>query len=85
MGEDMHDMVAERFVGSGAVDFDATGKFLAEIGPELTRRDTGLHGVAFGKFSMLACFLREDDLAGVFKNLGGLAKLNEAVDVSRIS
>lgn len=48
MGEDMHDRIAERFVGSGAVNFEAAGKFLAEIGPELTLRDTGLHGFAFG-------------------------------------
>lgn len=83
MGEDMHEMVAERFVKSGAVNFDAAGQFLAEIGPELTLRDNGLHGFAFGKFNMLACFLRPDDLTSVFKNLGDMATLREAVDVSR--
>ena len=82
MGEDMHDMVAERFVKSGAVDFEAAGRFLAEIGPELTLRDTGLHGFAFGKFNMLACFLRPDDLGSVFKNFGDMAGLRDAVDVS---
>ncbi len=85
MGEDMHDRIAERFVGSGAVNFEAAGKFLAEIGPELTLRDTGLHGFAFGKFNMLACFLRADDLGRVFKNLGDMAALNDAVDVPRSS
>lgn len=83
MGEDMHDMVAERFARSGAVNFEAAGKFLTEIGPELTLRDDGLHGFAFGRFNMLACFLRPDDLVGVFKNLGDLATLSETIDVSR--
>jgi hypothetical protein len=82
MGEDMHEMIAARFVESGAVNFEAAGKFLTEIGPELAVRDNGLHGFAFGKFNMLACFLRPEDLTPVFKNLRGMATLNDAVDIS---
>jgi len=82
MGEDLHDSIAKRFVESRSVDFDAAGRFLAEIGPELLVQDNGLHGIAFGRFNYLACFMRSDDLGSVLKNLGGIAALGEAVDVS---
>lgn len=82
MGDELHEEIAKRFVESGAVNFDAAGKFLAEIGPELLVRDNGLHGIAFGKFNYLACFLRADDFGAVFKNLGSMATLSEAVDVA---
>jgi hypothetical protein len=81
MPEDLHDEIAARFAKSGSVNFEAAGHFLAEIGPDLLVRDNGVHGIAFGKFSMLACFLRADDFGRVFRDFGGMATLSEAVDV----
>jgi hypothetical protein len=76
-----HEDIAARFVDSGALDFDAVGAFVSKIGPELATRDDGLHGVIYGRFNMLACFLRADDLGNVFGGLRGGAGLAQAVDL----
>ncbi len=76
-----HDAIAERFLESGSVNFEAVGTFMSKYGPELVARDDGLHGVIYGRFNTLACFLRADDLRGVFGGLRGVAGLAEAVDL----
>lgn len=78
-----HDDISARFKDSGSLDFDAVGAFMAKLGPELVTRDDGLHGVVYGRFSMLACFLRADDLGVVFGGLRNAAGLAEAVDLPR--
>lgn len=78
-----HEDIAARFVESGAVDFDAVGAFMSKIGPELATRDEGVHGVIYGRFNMLACFLRADDLGNVFGGLRSGAGLAEAVDLQK--
>jgi len=78
-----HEDIAARFVESGSLDFDAVGAFVSKIGPELATRDDGLHGVVYGRFNMLACFLRADDLGSVFGGLRGGAGLAEAVDLQK--
>jgi hypothetical protein len=78
-----HDDISTRFVESGAVDFDSVGNFVSKIGPELATRDEGLHGVIYGRFNMLACFLRADDLGIVFGGLRGTAGLAEAVNLQK--
>ncbi len=75
-----HEEISQRFLESNALDFDAVGRFVTAIGPELTIRDDGLHGVLFGKFNTLACILKADDL----QQLMGLnrARLAQAPDLS---
>lgn len=78
-----HEEISARFLESRSLDFDAVGAFVSQIGPELVTRDDGLHGVIYGRFNMLACFLRADDLGNVFgglRNAGGLA---DAVDLQK--
>jgi hypothetical protein len=64
-----HEAIAERFLQSRAVDFEAIGKFIAEIGPDLVVNDTGLHGVVFGRYNWHACLLPAADLAGLVGSL----------------
>jgi hypothetical protein len=78
-----HEDISTRFVESGALDFDRVGSFVSKIGPELATRDDGLHGVIYGRFNMLACFLRADDLGIVFGGLRGAAGLSEAVNLQQ--
>lgn len=74
-----HEEISQRFLDSKSLDFDAVGRFVTDIGPELTIRDDGLHGVLFGKFSTLACILKADDL----RQLMGLnPRLAQALDLS---
>lgn len=75
-----HEEIAARFLDSGAINFDAVGKFVTELGPELVARDTGLHGVLFGKFSTIACALTADDLRTFLGGQRG-AGLAEAIDL----
>ena len=78
-----HDDISARFVESGAFDFDAVGAFLAKIGPDLAVRDHGLHGVIFGRLSMLACFMPASDVGNVFGGLRAGAGLAEAVELQQ--
>lgn len=78
-----HEDISARFLESGSVNFDAVGEFVAKMGPELVARDEGLHGVIYGRFNTLACFLRADDLLQVFGGLRGVAGLAEAVDLQK--
>ena len=58
MGKEIsHQEIAERFLQSEALNFDALGKFVSSAGPELLVRDSGWHGVNFGRFNILACML----------------------------
>jgi len=77
-----HEEITARFLESGAVNFEAMGKFLGDIGPELASRDSGLHGVVIGNwFNSISCFLRPDDVQRLFGGLRGAAGLGQAVDI----
>lgn len=78
-----HEDISARFLESGSLNFDAVGTFVSKIGPDLVTRDDGLHGVIYGRFNTLACFLRADDLGNVFGGLRGAAGLAEAVDLQK--
>jgi hypothetical protein len=78
-----HEDIASQFLESGSLNFEAVGKFVSTIGPELVTRDDGLHGVIYGRFNTLACILRADDLQTVFGGLRGVGGLAEAVDVQK--
>lgn len=64
-----HDEIAQKFVEHGVIDFQKMGSLIASIGPELALRDDGWHGIAFGRFNILACMLRAGDVARVVGNL----------------
>lgn len=76
-----HEEISQRFLESGSVNFEAVGAFMTKYGPELVSRDDGLHGVIYGRFSTLACFLRADDFRSVFGGLRGVAGLGDAIDL----
>lgn len=78
-----HEDIANRFLESRSLNFDAIGDFVSKMGPELVTRDDGLHGVVYGRFNTLACFLPAGDLRNVFGGIRGVAGLAEAVDVPR--
>jgi len=68
-----HDEIAQRFLKSEAINFEALGKFVSETGPELIIRDTGWHGVNFGRFNILACMLTASDAVRLVGNVHRLA------------
>ena len=77
-----HDEISRRFLESGAVNFDAMGKFIAEIGPELAQSDEGLHGFIVGRYNWLACFKRWDDIQRELGGLRDIAGLTQALDIT---
>jgi hypothetical protein len=78
-----HEEIANRFLESKALNFEAIGRFVADLGPELVVRDRGLHGVLFGKYSTIACALTADDLDRLLGTGGirGLGRMAEALDL----
>ena len=78
-----HEEISNRFLESGALNFEAIGEFVSKNGPELVTRDDGLHGVVYGRFNTLACFWRPDDLGVIFGGLRGMRGLAEAVDLEK--
>ncbi len=77
-----HDQIAQRFLQSEALNFEAMGKFVTELGPELLVRDTGWHGINFGRFNILACMLTASDAVRLVGNLGVASRVAGAVEGS---
>ncbi len=78
-----HEEISAQFLDSGSMNFEAVGEFLSKIGPELVVRDDGLHGVIYGRFSGLACFLRPDDLHSIFGGVRAATGLAGALDLPK--
>jgi hypothetical protein len=78
-----HEEISKRFLESQSLNFDAIGKFVSEIGPDLLIRDKGLHGVVIGRFNQLACMLTASDVAALVGNLRAAANIVEAMDANR--
>jgi hypothetical protein len=51
-----HEEIVRQFVDSKAIDFNALGKFVAELGPSLAISSRGDYGVRIGFYNVLACF-----------------------------
>lgn len=64
------------------VDFNAMAKFVAEFGPTLAVNDHGWHGINFGRFNMLACFMPAADAARLIGNLRSAIQCADPVSVS---
>jgi hypothetical protein len=64
-----HEEIAQRFVESKTIDFEAMGRFVSQYGAALTLADKGWHGVNFGRFNVLACMLRAEDVLQTVGNL----------------
>lgn len=77
-----HEEITARFLESGAVNFDAMGKFVGAMGPDLASRDGGAHGVILGWFNQISCFLPADGFERLFGGLRNVANVADAVDVS---
>ena len=75
-----HQEIAERFLQSEALNFEAMGRFVSEVGPELLVRDAGWHGVSFGRFNILACMLPPSDAARLIGNLLNASQVAVAMD-----
>lgn len=80
MAELSHEDIAKRLIESEAIDFRALGAFVADVGPELAVHDEGLHGVAFGRYNLLACMMPAVDAAKLVGNLGDAARVTRAMD-----
>jgi len=82
MAEELsHEEIAQRFLKSETLNFEAMGKFVSDVGPELLVRDTGFHGVNFGRFNILACMLTASDAIRLIGNLRGASQIADAIDV----
>lgn len=66
-----HEEIAQKFVDSGAFDFNKIGKIISELGPTLAVRDNGLHGVVIGGPSVIACMMPVWDATNFLSNLQG--------------
>ena len=82
MGGLSHEEIVARFLQSEAVNFGALGKFVADFGPELFLRDTGWHGVNFGRFNILACMLPAFDAARLVGNVRMASQVAAALEGS---
>ena len=83
MAEELsHQEIAERFLQSEALNFEAMGKFVREFGPELFVRDAGWHGLNFGRFSLLACMLPPADAVRLVGNLPIASQVAAAMDAT---
>ena len=51
-----HEEIVKSFLGTGAVDFNALGKFVAEYGESLALSGRGDYGVRIGCYNIYACF-----------------------------
>jgi hypothetical protein len=58
-----HEEIAQQFIKAKVFDFNAMGKLIAEIGPELAVGDLGWHVINFGRYNTLACMLPAADVA----------------------
>ena len=67
--------IVRRLIDAKAIDFDAIGKVIGEIGPELATSD-GLRGVLIGRPNIIACLLPPDsrigEVTGELRNLANL-------------
>jgi hypothetical protein len=75
-----HEEIAERFLQSEALNFKAMGKFVSDIGPELVVRDSGWHGINFGRFNILACMLTASDAVRLVGNLRVASQVVAAIE-----
>jgi len=65
-----HEDIAQRLIDAKVIDFNAMGKFIAELGPTLTVSSQGWHGINIGRFNILACSMPAADVARLVGNLG---------------
>jgi len=75
-----HDEIAQRFLDSKAVNFEAMGRWVTEMGPQLLIRDNGFHGINFGRFNMLACMLTASDAVRLVGDLRLAGQVRSAID-----
>ena len=65
-----HEEIVKVFLGTGAVDFAALGRFVAEYGESIAGSGRGDYGVRIGWYNILACF----------KIAGGIVRPNELLE-----
>jgi hypothetical protein len=56
MGTIRHEEIVQSFLNSKAVDFNALGQFVAQVGPAIVASGRGDYGVRIGHYNILACF-----------------------------
>jgi hypothetical protein len=75
-----HEQIAQRFLDAKVTDFNAMGKLIAELGPQLAVSDQGWHGVSFGRYNILHCMLPAHDVARLVGNLQAAALTAAALE-----
>ena len=75
-----HEEIAQHFIKAKVFDFNAMGKLISELGPELAVGDLGWHGVNFGRYNILACMLPASDMARLVGNLGSAGMTAAALE-----
>jgi hypothetical protein len=51
-----HEEIVRQFLGSKSIDFNAIGKFVSEVGPQIALSSSGDYCVRLGHLMILACF-----------------------------
>ena len=66
-----HEEIVKAFLGTGAVNFAALGKFVAEYGESIAISGRGDYGIRIGHYNILACFKIADQIVRPNDILGG--------------
>jgi hypothetical protein len=72
--------IVSKFVESKAVDFEAIGKLVTELGPVLSASDIGYRVVLAGRPFMIACLMPAADLrelVGELRNVSAKSVVSE--------
>jgi hypothetical protein len=80
MTEMTNEEIVKRLIDSKAINFEAIGKVVAEIGPILATSKTDLRMVLLGRPNILACMMPPGDavnLIGELRNAGIGAAVNK--------
>jgi hypothetical protein len=81
MTEMTNEEIVKRLIDSKAINFDAIGKVITEIGPILATSKTDLRVVLLGRPNVLACLMPATDamsLVGDLRNAGIGAAVTKA-------
>ena len=65
--------IVDKFIAANAIDFEAIGKVVADLGPAISGSDMGFRVVLAGRPFMLACLMPAADIRELVGELSNVA------------